>query len=280
MPPSKTVEQGPKLSQVAEYRERIERARSQARSLYRDHLAAVFDRHGVAAPGELLDAVLDALTVWRYVETGERCRCSCHPRLPETDLHDYGFDCGCTRTPAERQSGFDGWRNSFEEFERSPEGQRMAAAKQVHEAELQTWLAAQDDVIVHGHGGLMPEVWHGEVDGHSFHFRERHDEWHIEVDLRPNERFVRTIASTADDGTPSYRARERDEGDVIAQGTTSVQAYGTRPVERAEFIVDTIRTHLVRQACTHHREHLSSFEAALGVQVCWCPACGARLLAR
>ena len=109
--------------------------------------------------------------------------------------------------------------------------------------------------------------------------RERHDEWHIELDVRPSGRFVRTIASTANDGTVSYRQREVDEGDVIGQGTTSAEGYGTRPVERAQFIVDTIRIHLVRQTCTYHRDDLSSIEAALGVQARWCPACGTRLLA-
>src|SRR5258708_36789675 len=123
---SNTVEQGPELSHTADYRERIEHARNQARSLYRDHLAAVFDQHRVAEPGALADAALDALTEWRYVDTGERCRCSCHPRLPETDLHDYGFACGCTRTPADRQSAFGQWRNSFEKFKQSPECQRIA----------------------------------------------------------------------------------------------------------------------------------------------------------
>jgi hypothetical protein len=280
MPPSNTVEQGPELSHTADYRERIEHARNQARSLYRDHLAAVFDQHHVAEPGALADAALDALTEWRYVETGERCRCSCHPRLPETDLHHYGFACGCTRTPADRQSAFGQWRNSFEEFKQSPEGQRIAAAEQAHEAELQAWVGAQDDVIVHSHGGFMPEQWHGEVDGHRFYFRERHDEWRIELDLRPSGRFVQAIASTANDGTVSYQERQVDEGDVIAHGTTSAEGYGTRPVERAQFIVDTIRIHLIRQACTYHRDDLSSIEAALGIHARWCPACGTRLLAR
>jgi hypothetical protein len=80
---------------AVDYRERVERARQEVRRRYRDHLAAVFAQHGVADPGELVDTALDALTVWRYVDSGERCRCSCHPRLPETDLHDNGFDCVC-----------------------------------------------------------------------------------------------------------------------------------------------------------------------------------------
>jgi hypothetical protein len=130
---------------------------------------------------------------------------------------------------------------------------------------------------VHSHGGLTPEEWRGEVDGHSFYFRERHDEWRIEVDLRPSGRFIRAIAGTDNDGAIRYQEREVNEGDVIACGTTAVEGYGTTPLKRAKFIVDTIRIHLARQACTHNRDALSSIEAILGTQVRWCPACGTRL---
>jgi hypothetical protein len=51
---------------------------------------------------------------------------------------------------------------------------------------------------VHSHGGLTPEEWRGEVDGHSFYFRERHDEWRIEVDLRPSGRFIRAVCSSGE----------------------------------------------------------------------------------
>jgi hypothetical protein len=153
------VEPEPELSPAAEYRQRVEHARREARSHYRDHLAALFSRFGVAEAGALADAALDALTVWRYVDSGERCRCLCHPRLPESDLHDYGFACACTRTPKDRRSVFAQWRNSFEDFRRSPEGQRITAAERAHEADLQAWLAVQNDVIVHSHGGLVPEQW-------------------------------------------------------------------------------------------------------------------------
>ena len=133
---------------------------------------------------------------------------------------------------------------------------------------------------MHSHGGLAPEQWRGEVDGHSFYFRERHDEWRIELDLRPGGRFVRAIAGTDDDGAIHYHTRETDEGDVIASGTTDTEGYGTTPVERAQFITDTIRIHLTRQACTHHRDHLASIEATLGTQTRWCPTCGTQLPTR
>ena len=262
---------------AAEYRERIERARTEARRRYRDHLAAVFDLHGSSAPDALADVALDAFMVWRYVESGERCSCSCHPRLPDSDFHDYGFGCVCTQAPEDRRRAFDQWRSDIGAFWRSPEGQQIRAAERAAEAELEAWLAAQPGVIVHSHGGLAPEQWRGEVDGHTFYFHERHDEWRIELDMRPSGRFARAVVSTDLDGEARYEQRELDEGDVIANGTTDVEGYGTTPVERAKFIVDTIGVHLSREACTLHAEDLSSIEALLGREVRWCPACGIRL---
>jgi hypothetical protein len=40
---------------AAEYRERLEHARTLARQRYRDHLAAVFDLHGTPDPDALAD---------------------------------------------------------------------------------------------------------------------------------------------------------------------------------------------------------------------------------
>jgi hypothetical protein len=285
VPPSNTVDQDPELSVsdfsddlgAVDYRERVERARREAHRRYRDHLAAVFTRHRAAAPGELADAALDALTVWRYVDSGERCRCSCHPRLPETDLHGYGFDCVCARAPEERRRAFRQWLDDIKAFWQSPEGQQIKAAEQAGEAELQAWLAGQQGVSVRSHGGLCPEQWTGEVDGHSFYFRERHAEWRIELDLRPTGRFIRTVAGTDNDGATCYEERELDQGDVIAHGTTDIEGYGTTPLERAQFIIDAIRIHLARQACTHHHDDLTSIQAVLGTPARWCPACGTRL---
>jgi hypothetical protein len=262
---------------AANYRERVERARREVRRRYRDHLAAVFTRHRLADPGELADAALDALTVWRYVDSGERCGCSCHPRLPETDLHDYGFDCVCARPPEERGRAFRQWLDDIKAFWQSPEGQQITAAEQAEEVELQAWLAGQKGVVVESHGGLCPEEWSGEVEGHSFYFRERHTNWRIELDLRPSGRFVRVGAGTDNDGTTRYDEHELDEGDVIAYGTTDIEGYGTTLLERAQFIIDTIRIHLARLACTHHHNDLSAIEVLLGAPPRWCPTCGARL---
>jgi hypothetical protein len=285
MSPSIAVDDEPELGAgapagAADYREHVDRARSEAHARYRTHLEAVFDRHGVMAPGELADVALDALTVWRYIDSGNRCRCSCHPRLPESDLHDYRFDCPCSRTPEARRRAVDQWRESIERFWESPEGQRITAANEAADAELQAWLDQQPAVQVHSHGGLAPEQWRGDIDGHSFYFRERHGEWHIELDLRPSGRFVREIVGTDDDGNFRYGEREIIEGDVIASGITDIEGYGTTPLERAQFIVDTVRIHLARRDCTHHLDALESIEAAVGAPARWCPTCGARLPVR
>jgi hypothetical protein len=262
---------------AGDYRERIERARHEARRRYRDHLAGVFARHDVADPDELADVTLDALTVWRFIDSGERCGCSCHPRLPESDLHDYGFDCVCARLPEERRRAFRQWLDDIKVFWQSPEGQQITAAEQADDAELQAWLEGQQGVSVHSHGGLCPEQWTGEVDGHSFYFRERHAEWRIEIDLLPSGRFIRTVAGIDNDGATCYEERELDQGDVIAYGTTDIEGYGATPLERAQFIIDTIRIHLARQTCTYHNGDLSSIQAILGAPARWCPVCGTRL---
>jgi hypothetical protein len=262
---------------AAEYRQRRERARSTARGRYHDYLAAMFDLHSSEDPGALADVALDALTLWLHVDSGEPCWCSCHPRLPESDFHDYGFGCSCTRTAQEHRHALDNWRHETAAFWQSPDGKRITAAERAADAELDAWLATQRGVVVQSHGGLAPEQWRGIVDGHTFYFRERHDEWRIELDLRPSGRFARALVGTHDDGQPRYETREFSEGEVIAQGATDVDGYGATPVERAKFIVDTIRVQLARRACNLHVQDLSSIEALLGREICWCPACGTRL---
>lgn len=262
---------------AAEYRQRRERARNTARQRYHDYLAAMFGLHSSEDPGALADVAIDALTLWLHVDSGEPCLCSCHPRLPESDFHDYGFGCSCTRTAPERRRAWDNWRNETTAFWQSPEGKRIRAAERAAEAKLETWLATQPRVVIHSHGGLAPEQWRGIVDDHAFYFRERHGEWRIELDLWPSGRFARALVGTHADGQARYEERELSEGEVIAQGITDVDGYGTTPVERAKFIVDTVRTHVARRACNLHVQDLSSIEALLGRKVRWCPACGDRL---
>lgn len=91
---------------------------------------------------------------------------------------------------------------------------------------------------------------------------------------KPSGRFARAIKRSDGDGNLNYEKREPDKGDVIAHGTTDVNGYESTPIERAQFIVDTIRVHLARRTCTLHHDDLSSIEILLGREVLWCqPAC-------
>lgn len=267
------------LPTAAEYRERRQRARVVARSRYRDHLTQALGGRGVDEAAAVADVVLDALTEWRYVDSDEPCRCSCHPQLPDSDRHDYGFDCVCTRTREQRRESFQLMLNEIRDIWQSPSGQQTRAAEQVAEAELQAWLTEHPGVVVHSHGGWAPEQWRGDVDGHSFYFRERHDDWHIEIDLRPTGQFLKAIDGHDDDGTTRYRQREFEQGDVIATGTIEAESYGTTVVERAQFIVNTVRVHVARKGCAHPRAALDAVAAILGTGARWCPACGAQLKA-
>ena len=161
----------------------------------------------------------------------------------------------------------------------SPDGEQAHAASQAAEAELQAWLTEHSGVSVHSHGGWAPEQWGGVIDGHSFYFRERHGDWHVEIDLRPTGRFLDVIDGHNDDGTTRHQQRELRQGDVIATGTIDAEGYGTTVVERALFIVNTVRVHMARKGCPHPRDALESVAAALGTDARWCPSCGAQLKA-
>lgn len=125
---------------------------------------------------------------------------------------------------------------------------------------------------------MCPEQWRGAVDGHTFYFRERHDHWRIELDLRPTGHFHRVWTGGSLDDEASYELREAEEGDVIAEGVTDAPGYGETPVERAQMIVTTIRDHLRRQTCeVHTSNERVDLELLTGRTLRWCPECGARL---
>jgi hypothetical protein len=270
----------PELPGAAEWRAERDRHRAEARRRYIAHLNSALEqlrRTDHLDPEAEAAAVLDALVVWNDISTGHPCPCSCHPRLPEGDVHDYGFDCSCRHTPEERATRFDAWEAELDAFWASPEGQAITAARRAEEDQLAAWLSDHPEVVVRTHGGAAPEQWRGEVDGHSFYFRERHDHWRIELDLRPSGRYYRAWVSGDLDDDASYEWRKTDEGDVIAEGTTAVDGYGNTPVERVQFIVGLIRTHLRRQECTLHTVERDELELLLGRPPVWCPECGTEL---
>lgn len=281
-----THDQDPEVSVIKlpdllgdEWRADRDRQRLESRRRYVDHLAPVLAGLGVSGrSAEASAVVLDALFSWEHVTGDDDCGCSCHPRLPESDLHGYGFDCPCQQTVEQRRARWDEWQASVDEFWSSPDGERLTAARQAEEDELHRWLDANPDIEVRTHGGMAPEQWRGTVDGHSFYFRERHDQWRVEVDLRPSGRFYRAWTGEgdlADDA--NYELRESDEGEVIAEGTTSAPGYGERPVERIQFIAGLIRDHYRRRDCLLHVDRRDDLALVFGAPMAWCPACGTRL---
>ena len=251
----------------AEFRARAEHQRSEARTRFVQHLTGVLDESAAMA-------AIDALTAWNDISTGERCGCSCHPRLSDGDLHGYGFECPCRQTPEARRRRWDEWLAETEAFWASPEGQLVTEAREAEERELADWLAHRSDIVVRSHGGMAPEQWWGEVDGRRFYFRERHDRWRIELDLRSSGRFSTVWVGGDFDDDGSFEEREIEIGDVIAEGTTTAEGYGQTPVERLRFIVDVIRKHLLRKTCTVHTDSRQALESLLGRPPAWCPSCG------
>lgn len=235
----------PSEDAAAEYQARLAQDRAEARRRYVAYLAPLLAAiDAVGAAEERAAAIIDALTIWTSVTSGEPCHCSCHPSLPGSDLHEFGFACGCRSSAEERRRSWDKWEAERDEYWASSEGQAIIAARRAEEEELEAWLTGQSGVELRSHGGWAPEQWQGAVDGHSFYFRERHDIWRIELDLKGTGRFARVWLGGHFDNEANFKSREIEEGEVIAEGTINADGYGTTPVERARFIFGVIRSHL------------------------------------
>ena len=97
-----------------EWRERRERERTTARVRYLELMTAEVELlGGVEDPGGLAQRLFDVLFV-HHDEDGHECACSCHPHLPSSDLHDFGFACNCGLDPEERRERFAAWRASVD----------------------------------------------------------------------------------------------------------------------------------------------------------------------
>ncbi|MFF2082132.1 hypothetical protein ACFVVM_00045 [Nocardia sp. NPDC058176] len=189
---------------------------------------------------------------------GEPCRCGCHPRLAA--MHGDGLDCPCTwseeRRVADRRTRWAEWHDS----ETAQELRRMYERDQ---QQIQAWLGGQVGVTAEQTTTFAPEQWHGEVDGHSFYFRERHGLWRLELDLRPNGHSAQRVTGFSDSNEPTTEPIPLTEGDIIAEGVES--DLGDGPVEHLEFIVRTIRDHLWQHTCDH------------AGSLFYCPKCGKRI---
>lgn len=261
------------------WREEQDRQRAEAHRRCRDRLELVLIQLGLPAADAppWSTALVNQLFVVRQREGDGLCSCSCHPQLPGSGLHEYGSSCPCQLTAGQRRQHGDQWQARQNAYWASPEGVAERTRRQDEEDQLTAWLAAQPDVVITTYGGLTPEQWRGSVTGHSFFFRERHDEWRIELDLRPSGRFVRRWTGGDLDDEDSFEPREVDEGDVIAQGIAGMEGYGSTPVERADFIIGVIREHLGRISCPVHTSGLTDLLHRLGTRPAWCPACGTNL---
>lgn len=263
---------------VAERREERDRDRQEARRRYQQLLAAELDAYGVANPAELADLVLETLLTWRRTGSGDECMCGCHPKLPNSDFHDFGFDCGCRKTSDELAQSHRDFAARMRAFRESPEGQKLNSRNRAERAAVREWVASQPGLVVHEFGGLHPEQWRGDVDGHSFYFRERSGEWSIELDLRPTGGFVHMAGGSDEEGKTVTESSGIEVGDLIATGAVEEPGYGTTLLEHGQFIVDIVRTHIARQACSlHSAEEVALVQELLGRPVLWCPACGIRL---
>ena len=150
---------------AAEWREDHERQKAAARARYLELVVAEIELLGaVEDPALLTDSLFALLFVHRYRDDHE-CSCSCHPRLPTSDLHDFGFACPCGFTADERRASFERSQAEVDAYWDSTEGQAATARREAEEAELATWIADQPGVGVASHasstrqaGGIWPAV--------------------------------------------------------------------------------------------------------------------------
>lgn len=259
----------------AEYRAERARAQADARLIYRDRLAPILDSLRDTDALRAADVVLDALFVPTTPHSAKPCSCSCHPHLPDGTLHDHGRSCPCRLSPEERRAQWESWDAERDAFWESPEGLAITAQREADGAELAVWIDDDVGVVIDRHGGMCPEQWEGTVDGHSFYFRERHDDWRIELDLRPTGRQMKAWTGNDVDGD-NFELHDVTAGDIIAEGTIGASGYGSTPAQRAQFIVTTIRSHLARETCLVHADR-AGLGDAIGIRARWCPVCGAAL---
>jgi hypothetical protein len=139
---------------------------------------------------------------------GEPRHCSSyHPRLPDSDFHDYGFSCSCRLTAEERRRQADERRALLAALWNSPGAEAERLRRQSQENELASWLAGQPDVVISTYGGWAPGS--GEAaSAVTASTSARHDCWRIEPDQRPSGRFVSTWRCGDLDDEGSYQPQE------------------------------------------------------------------------
>ena len=192
-------------SGAVNYRERIERARREARRRYRDHLAGVFARHDVADPDELADS---RWMRYRVAIHRQRRALQLFVSPPAARQRAARLRIRLRLRPCARGTpppfpAVARQHQSLLAITRGPTDQSRRAGRGSRASNVARRPAGDRR---HRHDGPCPEQWTGEVDDHSFYFRERHAQWRIETDLRPSGRFIRTVTGTDNDGATSTRS--------------------------------------------------------------------------
>ena len=220
---------------------------------------------GRAGLDEMTADLVMALLFDHHDTQGRPCERSSHPRLPEggEHSHDAGFDCPCTWDEERRAQEKEKWRSGWAGLRTGPAAEAARIAEDHERAAVEAWTRDHPGVEAQQTGWACPEVWEGRIDGRSFFFRERHGEWRIELDVRPDGHVAERVVGTSAAGEFITQTVELTSGEVIAEGMST--ALGEGPVEHLSFIVDTVRTHLGQLGCAHEGAGR------------YCPSCGRRM---
>lgn len=187
--------------------------------------------------------VLSSGPTLRDVDAAADCRCSCHPRPADTQLHGGGESCPCQLTKEQRET-------AVEEFFANLDGSMSLRSPEEHEKFLSD-LSETLDADIWEAGGGAPYVVRGVVDGRFFYLRERHDMWRVEIAPDNNpllDIWVNTLPREAN-------------RIVVAEGTVST-LYNDDEANPVRVAVEAVRLFLARRECDH--------EGALR----FCPHCG------
>ena len=67
-------------------------------SLLTDSLISKFPN--LPSHGDIANFVMETLFCWNDYGTSATCPCTCHPSLPNSNLHTFGFECPCMHDDA------------------------------------------------------------------------------------------------------------------------------------------------------------------------------------
>jgi len=88
--------------EAEEFVAKIMRNRQEAFAIYHslltDSLISRFPE--LPAPSEIANFVMETLFYWANYTNNSNCPCYCHPSLPNSNLHTFGFECPCMHDAA------------------------------------------------------------------------------------------------------------------------------------------------------------------------------------